>query len=115
MQLAPDGAAVAVARRHALAVCREVLDDERCDDLAIVVSELVTNAVRYGGPPITLEVSTGSGVARVEVGDGAPSVPTPRSRDLLATGGRGLELVMHLASSWGWRAVDRGKVVWCEV
>jgi anti-sigma regulatory factor (Ser/Thr protein kinase) len=115
MLLAPNGAAVAQARHHAVDACREFLDDDRCNDLAVVVSELVTNAVRYGGPPITLEVSPGDGTARVEVSDGTATAPTPRGRDLFATGGRGLELVMHLTRAWGWSPLEGGKVVWCEV
>jgi anti-sigma regulatory factor (Ser/Thr protein kinase) len=86
----------------------------------LLVSELVTNAIRYGRPPILLRaVRHGPGL-RVEVTDGerrAPALAQERdpSRGEVAEGGRGLILVEGLADRWGWSAVGRGKVVWFEL
>ncbi|WP_416970198.1 ATP-binding protein [Streptomyces sp. 4F14] len=87
------------------------------DDVLLCVSELTTNAIRYGVPPgrfflVRLRRQGETGV-RVEVhdsGDGTlPVVPVPRE-----DGGRGLLLVAALADRWGAERRHPGKVVWCE-
>jgi anti-sigma regulatory factor (Ser/Thr protein kinase) len=82
----------------------------------LLVSELVTNALRHGGPPIGLTAApTASGV-RVEVSDSngeAFPVLMPIEPDL--PGGRGLRLVDALADRWGTTELDGGKCVWFEV
>ena len=115
MQLAADPHVVATARRHALAVCQDQLDDGQCDDLALAVSELVTNAIRHGGAPVTLTVLPTDDRVRVEVTDGSPELrpaPAPAPMD---TGRRGLHLVNAVCRAWGWHEVDGGKCVWCEI
>jgi anti-sigma regulatory factor (Ser/Thr protein kinase) len=86
------------------------------DDLRLLVSELVTNAVVHGAPgeaePIDLEVTT-DGPVRVDVVDrGAGFAPGPRRSDPL--GGWGLVLVERLADRWG-VAEEAGTRVWFEV
>jgi anti-sigma regulatory factor (Ser/Thr protein kinase) len=89
------------------------------EDAMLVVSELVTNAVRYGQPDITLAMAPIRDGLRIEVGDRgealpllAPVVP-PGNR----TGGRGLLIVASTAAEWGIMPHDPppGKTVWVEL
>jgi anti-sigma regulatory factor (Ser/Thr protein kinase) len=89
------------------------------DDALLVVSELVTNAVRHGSPEIVVALSVSSDRVRVSVQDGndtLPAVPaTPPSMERPT--GRGLLIVSATASDWG---VERlpgspGKRVWAEL
>ena len=106
--------------RHAVTA---VLDEWGCEpgareDLLLVVSELVTNAVVHGAEPIRVTMVRAPERVRVEVTDGAaassphgnPRPPTD------AETGRGLSVVTRLAVAWGWRASPgRGKTVWAEL
>ncbi|HEX2743274.1 MAG TPA: ATP-binding protein [Streptosporangiaceae bacterium] len=79
------------------------------DDAALLVSELFGNSVRHSrsgaaGGTVTVAVSAGDGLVRVEVTDrGGPEVPELRPVGRDAEGGRGLQLVAGLAARWGWR------------
>jgi anti-sigma regulatory factor (Ser/Thr protein kinase) len=79
----------------------------------LVVSELVTNAIRYAGPPVRLRLIRGH-VLTCEVSDG--SLTTPRIRRAAETdeGGRGLQLVSAISRRWGTRYTDTGKCIWTE-
>lgn len=88
------------------------------DDVAVMTSELVTNAVRHGGAgddeTIVVHVAIAAAVLRVEVCDHGPgftppAILLPRARG----GGNGLILVERLSSSWG-VAGDDGTCVWFE-
>lgn len=106
--------------RHAVT---EVLDRWGCEpgtreDLLLVVSELVTNAVVHGAEPIVVTMVRAPGRFRVEVTDGATeSSPHNNPRPAAdAENGRGLSVVTRLAVAWGWRASPgRGKTVWAEL
>jgi anti-sigma regulatory factor (Ser/Thr protein kinase) len=85
------------------------------DDAALLVSELVTNAVVHGRSDVVLHVwRTDSGV-RVEIADRHPGPPALRRPDPEALGGRGLYLVDTLAQDWGVRPAKPGKAVWFEL
>lgn len=78
----------------------------------LLVSELVTNAVRHGGgDTIGLEVRCGS-LFHVGVRDAGTSLPVLRDRSGTRTTGRGLFLVRSLAHAWGIEENAQGKVVW---
>ncbi|WP_215102687.1 SpoIIE family protein phosphatase [Streptomyces sp. McG3] len=79
----------------------------------LIVSELVTNAIRYAGEPVRLRLIRDR-VLVCEVSD--PSSTQPRLRRALASdeGGRGLFLVAQLTTRWGSRYTDRGKTIWTE-
>ncbi|SDQ85808.1 ATP-binding protein [Quadrisphaera sp. DSM 44207] len=82
----------------------------------LLVSELATNAIRYGsGESFGCTLSASGDLLRVEVCDANPALPTPRCSRPSDVGGRGLELVAMLSADWGAAPVDGGKVVWCEV
>lgn len=102
--------------RRAVAECAARLGlDGVVDDLMLIVSELVTNAVRHGSPPVRLEVLADADVVRVAVGDSDPGLPRPRTVDEDAEGGRGMALVELLTSDHGVRLQPPGKTVWASV
>jgi anti-sigma regulatory factor (Ser/Thr protein kinase) len=112
--IAADPLVVARARRHAIEVCRGLVDDGRSADIALAVSELVTNAIRHGDAPVTLTVTPRDGGVRVEVTDGNPALFVAAGGDL-DEGRRGLRLIDAVCDTWGWHPVEGGKCVWCEL
>ncbi|MFJ9848166.1 ATP-binding protein [Streptomyces sp. NPDC101150] len=123
--LSPSAGTVAQARRFT----RMTLQGwEFCagvaDDAATVVSELVTNALRYGSPDgdpddicaAWLALTRQEATVLCAVSDAANSAPVVRPHDELAESGRGLRIVDLLSDSWGWTPPDRlGKTVWATV
>ncbi|MEV7118591.1 SpoIIE family protein phosphatase [Kitasatospora griseola] len=84
------------------------------DTAELLVSELVTNAVRYASAPIGVRLTLGD-LLLVEISDPLPDPPKERHASAGDEGGRGLELVRRLALRWGTRAEGLGKVVWFEL
>lgn len=82
---------------------------ETRDEVELLVSELVTNAVVHGGSLVTmdLECEAPEGIV-VSVADNSPARPVPRTPDLMAEGGRGMELVELISDAWGVRDGDLG-------
>jgi anti-sigma regulatory factor (Ser/Thr protein kinase) len=119
IRLPAQPASVSVARRHV----RTLLEDlggegSLVDDVALVVTELVANAVLHAGAPISLTVrrlDDRPDAVRVEVADGSPAPPVARSYGSQASTGRGLALVARVATRWGVDQADGGKSVWAEV
>jgi anti-sigma regulatory factor (Ser/Thr protein kinase) len=87
----------------------------RVEDVALVVSELVTNAVQRGDGEITLDVVVETSGVHIAVEDGNLSTPAPADRLPDTEPGRGLMLVSKIAAQWGVRPGDHGKVVWADV
>jgi PAS domain S-box-containing protein len=79
----------------------------------LVVSELVTNAIRYGAPPIQLRLIHDRGLI-CEVSDSSSTAPHLRRARVFDEGGRGLLLVAQLTERWGARQTGAGKTIWCE-
>lgn len=79
----------------------------------LVVSELVTNAIRYGKSPIQLRMIFQSGLT-CEVSDASGTAPHLRRARVFDEGGRGLLLVAQLTEHWGTRHNREGKVIWAE-
>ncbi|MEU6281347.1 SpoIIE family protein phosphatase [Streptomyces sp. NPDC047028] len=89
-------------------------DDTR-DSVLLLVSELVTNAVRFAEGPITVRlIRSGHGLL-CEVADTGNGRPRLGRGGLLDDHGRGLHVVHRLTTRWGVRWTDTGKVVWAEV
>ncbi|MFF1809291.1 SpoIIE family protein phosphatase [Streptomyces sp. NPDC058251] len=134
-----DDVALLVARTHALGARQVVTWDLDADPIAVseararvsrqlstwgledldfttelVVSELVTNAIRYGRPPIRLRLIHDRALI-CEVSDASGTTPHLRRARLLDEGGRGLLLVAQLAERWGTRHARHGKTVWAEL
>ncbi|MCM0621686.1 ATP-binding protein [Nocardioides bruguierae] len=129
-RLMPGPQAVAEARRWIVQTLRDIERDDLLETAELAVSELVTNAVLHSLEPISVRVRGTRQHPRVEVHDGSPeppilphetspAAPTEPSvdvveADLLATFGRGLDIVARCSEAWG-ADVDldsRGKVVW---
>ncbi|MDX3242291.1 SpoIIE family protein phosphatase [Streptomyces sp. ME18-1-4] len=112
--LEPEDAAPGRARRLARrALSRWGLED-MTDSVELLVSEVVTNAVRYATRPVTLRLLR-TDVLRCEVGDDVPQLPRLRQARATDEGGRGLYLVNRLARRWGATRLSTGKVVWFEL
>ncbi|MFC5887375.1 SpoIIE family protein phosphatase [Kitasatospora aburaviensis] len=89
------------------------LPEETVYATELVVSELVTNVVRYGDPPCRLRLIHADRLS-VEVSDGEASSPHLRHARTTDEGGRGLYIVSQLADRWGVRFAATGKTVWVE-
>lgn len=89
--------------------------DSTRDSVLLLVSELVTNAVRFAGGPITVRLIRAGPGLLCEVGDTGNGRPRLGRGGLLDDGGRGLHVVHRLTTRWGVRWTDTGKVVWAEV
>lgn len=81
----------------------------------LVVSELLTNAVRYGSAPITLRLIRGEHTLTCEVTDSALTAPNLRHAKASDEGGRGLHICASLTESWGVRYSAGDKTVWAEI
>jgi anti-sigma regulatory factor (Ser/Thr protein kinase) len=117
--LPTESTSPAVARQFAQrSGCREH-GLEMLDDALLLISELVTNSVLHGGPPIVLAVDCDGEGLHVRVRDGSTTMPAPRSADASAESGRGMSLVDLLSSTWGVDPVadvhGPGKEVWFEL
>ncbi|MEV5884632.1 SpoIIE family protein phosphatase [Streptomyces sp. NPDC052020] len=81
----------------------------------LVVSELVTNAIRYGAPPIRLRLIHDTATLICEVSDTSHTAPHLRRAKTWDEGGRGLLLVAQLTQRWGSRHTVEGKTIWAEL
>lgn len=111
------------AVRTARSLVRRTLDEWRLahvgDIAALLVSELVTNALRHAAGPIGVRLvcprDGADGVLLVEVSDPLPDLPRERVAHPDDEDGRGLRLVASVASRWGTRPGEAGKTVWFEL
>lgn len=136
LELAPGPRSVQHARRWVVESCRELGREDLAECSELAISELVTNAVLHGEPPIRLQVRGTPEHPRFEVHDRSTIAPQPTSRaggfdldgfDLdafdamdeeqiaaLATVGRGLDIVARASVVWGAEIEEDGKAVWFE-
>ncbi|TPQ21578.1 serine/threonine protein phosphatase [Streptomyces sporangiiformans] len=112
--LDPEDAAPGRARRLARRALSRWGLEELSDSVELLVSEVVTNAVRYTSRPVTLRLLR-TDVLRCEVGDDVPQLPRLRQARATDEGGRGLYLVNKMARRWGATRLSTGKVVWFEL
>ncbi|MEU9360043.1 SpoIIE family protein phosphatase [Streptomyces sp. NPDC048301] len=113
-ELPYDKTAPATARRltsETLADWRVGADTGEATEL--IVSELVTNAVRYGSPPVKLRLILDRGLT-CEIRDSSSTAPYMKYAGAVDEGGRGLFIISQLASLWGTRYASEGKIVWSE-
>ncbi|MFF0137732.1 SpoIIE family protein phosphatase [Streptomyces sp. NPDC005227] len=112
--LEPEDEAPGRARRLARRALARWGMEDMTDSVELLVSEVVTNAVRYASRPVTLRLLR-TDVLRCEVGDDVPQLPRLRQARATDEGGRGLYLVNKLARRWGATRLSTGKVVWFEL
>ncbi|UQU62991.1 ATP-binding protein [Couchioplanes caeruleus] len=88
-------------------------DDLWLDTAAVVISELVTNAVNHGGGCVEVRIESHDERVTVLVADGSSVVPRRREPD--ERGGRGIALIEAMAVCWGVRDHQGGKQVWADL
>jgi anti-sigma regulatory factor (Ser/Thr protein kinase) len=117
----PDAAQLLPSDNTAPSVARALLRRASCarhngpvlESAQLLVSEVVTNALLHGMPPIRVSVSCIEKVGmQVRVSDGSTAVPVRRDPDVLSEFGRGLALVDLLSDAWGVDQSREGKEVW---
>jgi PAS domain S-box-containing protein len=111
--LPPEPAVVAQARARTVRQLATWGLSELAFTTELLVSELVTNAIRHAQPPIQLRLLL-DGVLSCEVSDGGSTAPHLRRADRYDEGGRGLMLVAQLAERWGTRHTRTGKTIWAQ-
>lgn len=125
----PHGPAGVGVARHRMRdeLYRSGVSESVVDDAVLILSELLSNACRYGRPLGRAERGDGDvraawrvdpqGGLRVEVTDGGgPTRPVPSTPSVTARGGRGLNIISALAQDWGVRDSATGEVtVWVVV
>ncbi|HVX68133.1 MAG TPA: ATP-binding protein [Mycobacteriales bacterium] len=105
---------VRAARRLASATLQS-LPEPIASDAELVVTELVTNAVLHGTPPIEFRLKGRRDRVRIEVADAGHSVPLKGRGSTDGMTGRGLAVVESLTSAWGVEPTSDGKLVWAEL
>lgn len=108
---APGTARHALARFLARAEMPHLIDDAE-----LLVTELVTNAVRHARGPIEVNAYLREGFFRLEVCDcSADRTPLHRQASPDDEGGRGIDLVNKLSARWGWWTAEDIKTVWLDL
>ncbi|WP_051451688.1 ATP-binding protein [Actinospica robiniae] len=109
------------ARRSARTVLSTWGLQALCEDVDLVVSELITNALLHTGlgpggapTPVRLELELDGDALTCRVVDSSPLPPQPEEADHDAESGRGLILVEALADAWDWEDLPEGKAVWAR-
>jgi anti-sigma regulatory factor (Ser/Thr protein kinase) len=88
--------------------------EDLIDSSELLVSELVTNAIKYANGEVMLRLILEPDTLVCEVHDSSPALPRVLQVDKDAENGRGLHVVSQVASRWGVRRTSGGKVVWCQ-
>jgi signal transduction histidine kinase len=117
---AADSTTPRAARQFAVVRLGSVLDAPPdgpgvVDDIALIVSELVSNAVNAHASIVTVDLTVHRDHVRVAVSDDAAGVPVMLNPSPQAAGGRGLRIVEQLSRKWRVDPTHRGKRVWAEV
>ncbi|MFE9645494.1 SpoIIE family protein phosphatase [Streptomyces sp. NPDC006365] len=109
----PDPATVADARKNAVGQLAAWGLTDAAFVTELIVSELVTNAIRHAEPPIQLRLIHDRSLI-CEVSDASSTAPHMRRARTYDEGGRGLLLVAQLTQRWGTRHTTKGKTIWAE-
>ena len=101
LELAAEPASVGQARRFVRRVLTDWGLDELVDTVALLTSELATNALLHARTGFAVVISRDDQQVRVDVLDGSTALPRQRRRSTTAATGRGIAMVAQLAGSWG--------------
>jgi anti-sigma regulatory factor (Ser/Thr protein kinase) len=115
VDLPPEPSSATRARTLARQRLEASCSNETLETVALLVTELVTNAILHARTPLLLTMESGPDAVRISVEDRSREEPALQRYDADAVTGRGLALVDELASSWGVDTTPWGKIVWCEV
>jgi len=115
IRLDRDGSSVAEARRFAHGCLTRWDLEEQADDVELVVTELVTNAIRHSRGPVTLSIGRRLDRIVVQVQDPSPDAPEHEPLGVLDDNRRSLLLVEEISSGWGSTPTSDGKRVWAEL
>jgi anti-sigma regulatory factor (Ser/Thr protein kinase) len=116
--LTADPRSIRIARSFLSAIARRSeVSTEAVAVAELALSEIVTNAVVHGLPPIILQVRVAPAKLEVSVTDASPDHPRAEATHLDATGGRGLAIVAAVAGDWGCEPDPEGpgKRIWFSV
>lgn len=91
------------------------LPPELSSDAALLASELVTNALRHGPPPVYLDLFLSRDRVRISVADSSAAPPRRLVVESESENGRGIALLQTVAAAWGTDVRPPGKRVWCEL
>jgi anti-sigma regulatory factor (Ser/Thr protein kinase) len=115
-QLAVEPMLASVAKaRNMIRRSLESVDSDWAERATVCGSELVTNAICHGSPPIVLNVLDDAYCIVVVVEDGSRQPPIPRTAGVGELSGRGTLIVDRLADRWGVDFLPHGKRVWCLI
>ncbi|MEU5211646.1 SpoIIE family protein phosphatase [Streptomyces sp. NPDC020742] len=109
----PDPSAVAEVRAAAVRKLTEWGLTDEAFTAELILSELVTNSIRYASGPIRVRLIRDASLI-CEVSDRSSTSPHLRQAATTDEGGRGLFLIAQLAERWGTRYISSGKVIWTE-
>ncbi|AWZ08128.1 MULTISPECIES: SpoIIE family protein phosphatase [unclassified Streptomyces] len=113
-EVLPDPSDVSRVRRAGAAQLAEWGLEDISFTAELILSELITNAIRYGTAPVRVRLLRDRTLI-CEVADGSSTSPHLRYAATTDEGGRGLFLVAQYAERWGTRYTERGKVIWAEL
>lgn len=123
--LRPTSTSSRQAREFATTTLRSWGLDDLVDDATVIISELVTNAVRHGVPPyaaaagdapIKLSLVRQGAFVVIIVSDPSEEDPKQRPADDVCENGRGLHVIEALSRAWGWTPLPgMGKAVWAAL
>ena len=118
LSLRPAPTAATQARSEVTAQLATRVGARVLEDVRLLVTELITNALRHGkltpGDRVSVKASVTGDIVRIEVGDPGNDGDVAQRAPGARGGGYGLYLVEQLAKSWGVERTD-GTVVWCEL
>lgn len=103
------------ARGFALGMLEPWRGEQLAADIALVVTELATNAVLHAGSAFCVSLALSGGAIRISVSDTLPLGASGVDQHLAAVSGHGLGVVAAIATRWGVESVPSGKAVWAEL
>jgi anti-sigma regulatory factor (Ser/Thr protein kinase) len=115
LDLPPEPRSATRARQLTREQLAALCPDEAIEVAALLVTELVSNAVLHARTDIVLMVDVTPGRVILRVRDGSDATPIQQRYGVDAATGRGIALVEQLASAWGVDRSEDGKEVWCQI